>query len=815
MPFRLLTALFILLPGVFVARDTTRVAEALRVDAHITIDGHLDEEGWQLANPAGNFVQYVPVYGALPSFPTEVRFLYSDYALYIGARMFDPRPDSILTQLGDRDADNLNADYIAFGFDTYNNNLDAYYFLVYASGVQMDSREQDGTYDGVWRSAVNIHADGWTVEIEIPYSAIRFPRQAKQQWGLQIERNLRRYREKSQWAPEIKGSSNPLMHWGMLHGISQINPLPRLSFTPYISAAIEHFPANVQDRSNLSYTYSGGLDLKYGINESFTFDMTLLPDFTQVKSDDKIKNLSAFETVYKEQRPFFQEAVDLFKKGDLFYSRRIGRTPSGFYNVAYALDTNELLVDNPAQARLINAFKLSGRNRHGLAIGVLNALTSREEATIEDDEGNKRTALTEPLTNYNIIVFDQALRNNSSAYLINTSVLREAPHSRALVTGAGLNLYNRRGVYGLQSSAALSQIHTHVDGDGFSGQYGWKSHLTAGKFSGSHQYTATLRLVDKGFDANDMGITRTRDYFEKTLNYTYRVFEPVGRFRDMTFRFFLTHQSRLSTGKPETVSLQFNGFFNTLKYITYWVSIGGSPAETWDYYEPRTAGRFYISPRYIYGSFNFSTDYRKVFSLDGGIDYSIDGRAGRNFSLELQPRVRVNDHLFFYYHFEPEFGFGDHGFIGKESGTGIVFARRDIRGVENALSANYNFRNNLSLALWARHYWYAGEYTEFFSLGNDGRLLEYPAYQGANGFNFNAFNIDLTFNWEFSPGSRLVLVWKNAILSDDDAVNGDLFYNLRRIFDEPQTNTFSVKWLYYIDYMMLKKTFGRVAARPE
>jgi hypothetical protein len=815
MLFRLFSALFLLLPGVLVARDTTRVAEAWRISTHISVDGHLDEMAWQQARPAGNFVQYVPVYGATPSFPTEVRFLYSDYALYIGAMMYDPHPDSILKQLGDRDANNLNADYIAFGFDTYNNNLDAYLFQVYASGVQMDSREQDGTYDGVWRSAVKIHAEGWTVEIEIPYSAIRFPRQANQQWGLQIERNLRRYREKSQWAPEIKGSANPLMHWGLLNGIRRINPLPRLSFTPYISAALEHFPENVPGRRNLSYTYSGGLDLKYGINESFTFDMTLLPDFTQVKSDDKIKNLSAFETVYKEQRPFFQEAVDLFKKGDLFYSRRIGRTPAGFYNAANALDSNEVLVDNPVQARLINAFKLSGRNRHGLAVGVLNALTNREEATIEDNEGNTRTELTEPLTNYNILVFDQALRNNSSAYLINTSVLRENRHSRAFVTGAGLNLYNRRSVFGLQSAAALSQIYADVDGNGYRGQYGWKSHLTAGKFSGSHQYTATLRMVDKDFDANDMGITRTKDYFEKSFYYTYRVFEPVGRFRDMTFRFFLTHQSRLSTGKPENVSIQLNGFFNTLKYVTYWVSLGGKPAETWDYYEPRAVDRFYISPRYLYGSFNFSTDYRKVFSLDGGIDYSVDDFSGRYFSFELQPRVRVSDHLFFYYQFEPEFNKSDHGYIGKEPGGGIVFARRDIRGVENALSAIYNFRNNLSLTLWARHYWYAGDYRQFFLLGSDGRLTEYPAYTGEKGFNFNAFNIDLSFNWEFSPGSRLVLVWKNAILSDDNEVKGDLFYNLRRIFDEPQTNTFSVKWLYYIDYMMLKKTFGKVTAMPE
>ena len=167
------------------------------------------------------------------------------------------------------------------------------------------------------------------------------------------------------------------------------------------------------------------MDLKYGINESFTLDMSLLPDFSQVQSDNKIKNLTAFETVYEEQRPFFKEAVDLFMKGDIFYSRRIGKTPALFYSLDDNLNEGEHIIKNPVQQRLINATKVSGRTKNGLAIGLLNAITAHTYAKVAEEPGTTRKVLTDPLTNYNLLVLDQALKNNSNFYITNTNVVRD------------------------------------------------------------------------------------------------------------------------------------------------------------------------------------------------------------------------------------------------------------------------------------------------------------------------------------------------------------------------------------------------------
>lgn len=198
------------------------------------INGFADDSAWIEITTIHDFRQYQPVYNASPSFRTEVKIAYDDYAVYISARMSDPNPDSILRQLGIRDEEHLNADMFTIGFDTYNNQLDAYYFTVTASGVQLDSRESDETYDAVWDSEVQITNDGWIAELKIPYSAVRFARKPSQTWGMQISRSIRRYRETSQWSLEVLDSNNDLPYWGTLEGIENIEPPVRLSATPYV-----------------------------------------------------------------------------------------------------------------------------------------------------------------------------------------------------------------------------------------------------------------------------------------------------------------------------------------------------------------------------------------------------------------------------------------------------------------------------------------------------------------------------------------------------------------------------------------------------
>lgn len=797
----------LLLPGGLAAQQ--KQGTALRSTEKITTDGQLDEKAWASAPVLSDFRQYVPVYDVPATFNTEVKILYNDYAIYIGAVMHDPSPDSILAQLGERDSEHLNTDDFTIEFDTYGNATDSYNFTVTAAGVQLDSRLTDETFDAVWVSRTKIDQHGWTAEIEIPYSAIRFARKDHHEWSIQLRRGIRRYREIDQWVLELKGAANNIIKWGKLGGISKVEAPIRLSLTPYLSAGLEHYPHNIADKSNLAYSFSGGMDLKYGLNESFTLDVSLLPDFSQVKSDNVIKNLSAFEVSYDEQRPFFQEAVDLFQKGNLFYSRRIAGVPAGYYSAIDQLGKGEKMENNPAAAHLLNAIKLSGRNKHGLAIGLLNALTDNTRATISDSAGNERSLLTQPFTNYNIVVLDQSLRNNGSAYLINTNVLRDDHGRRANVTGAGITLHDKGNVYGMTIGGAVSQVFEHNTlGDKYQGSYGYKYDLTLGKISGNWQYSLTHNLMNDRFDANDLGITRRNSQIVSRMRVSYSIFEPFWRVRDLKTTFEVYNSLHFVTHKNENLSFSLSANTTDLNYTSVWGSLTVAPTETYDHYEPRKAGRIFILPTYVNGYLGFSTDYRKPVALDGEFSYTYSGDHSTDYYVELSPIVRVNNHLSFNYEITLNGRGGDRGFTTFDSLGRSVFGRREVTGIENSINASYAFRNNISLSLWTRHYWYSGKYDQYYTLSDNGRLEESPV-DFKSDFNFNSFNIDLSFRWEFAPGSNVSVVWKNALVTENQDVTNDFFNNLSNTFKQPQLNNLSLKILYYLDYNNARQWFRK------
>jgi hypothetical protein len=368
------------------------------------VDGFANETSWKTADIASGFLERNPTEGNAPQQKTEVRILFDDNAIYVLGYCFDSHPDSILIQLGERD-DALNSDLFTVSFDTYNKMLDAFTFSVSASGVQSDTRISDPSFNAVWESAVQIVDDGWIVEIKIPYYAIRFPKGDNQTWRVQFEREIRRSRQELQWSLVPKNVETELNYWGTVEGLNAIEDPLRLSLSPYVSAFAESF------NGQSTMGFGAGADLKLGLNESFTLDMTLLPDFSQVRSDNIVKNLGAFEVVFDEQRPFFQEGVELFNLGNLFYSRRIGGVPERYGQTYSQLDSNETVSNNPINSRLINVAKISGRNKNGLGIGVMNAITAATDATIENSStGEVRQVETNPLVNYNIISFDQNLK---------------------------------------------------------------------------------------------------------------------------------------------------------------------------------------------------------------------------------------------------------------------------------------------------------------------------------------------------------------------------------------------------------------------
>jgi hypothetical protein len=792
-----------------VASQNIQIQRAYASQTHNkpSIDGMLTDSAWSQAGSIIGFRQYIPAYAVKESFTTEVKILYDNEALYIAARMFDPNPDSILHQLGNRDEENLNADYFTIGLDTYDNQLDGYTFTVYASGVQADSRELDETYDAVWESAVMIEDNGWTAELKIPYSAIRFPAVVTQNWRMQLMRNIRRYRELDQWALTVKEAPNELVYWGELKGIEKVEPVIRLSLTPYLSATYENYPLNIEDKDDNSYLFTGGMDLKYGLNESFTLDMSLLPDFSQVQSDNQIKNLSAFETVYEEQRPFFKEAVDLFEKDDLFYSRRIGRIPLEFDKIEAQLLPGEKIKKNPASAKLLNATKLSGRNKHGLAIGLFNAITDNTYAIIEDSTGRERKTLTDPRSNYNIIVFDQALPHNSSLYLINTNVIRDKMYRNANVTGSGLSWYNHSNTFKLDVSGAASQIYNKTESNHTDDAIlGFKYNLLLGKVKGKYQANIYSNGMDDQYSANDLGLTLHNNILQHGITLSKQQFEPVGISRESGIKLNYELEQHYSTGKTTEATVTLNCYSTLLNYLSLWNTISIGTTGGYDFYEPRSPGRYYLKPVYHGVEQGFSSDYRKPFALDGNITYYYSDRDDFDlYELLLTPLVRVNNHLFFTYSFRWLNFKNDLGYAGVNEENTIVFGNRDVTEVENTFSGRYMFINNLSLNIRVRHYWSKGIYDRYFGLNQDGSVSEGVHFDKNSNFNFNAFTIDLVFWWEFAPGSRLNLIWKNSITKDESYIEHDFWRNFKGTWESPQDNSLTLKLLYYLDYQYLKR----------
>ena len=655
--------------------------------------------------------------------------------------------------------------------------------------------------------------NGWTAEIKIPFSAVRFPDKDVQLWGLQITRAITRNGEFDQWGLVAQGASNPFKYWGYLKGLEKIKQPVRLSLSPYITLAESHYPANIPGQSNYSFSFNRGLDLKYGITKSFTVDAMLLPDFTQVQSDNVVKNLSPFEIQYNEQRPFFQESTDLFQKGNLFYSRRIGKQPTEYYNIYSDTSKNKVILTNPTAARLINATKVSGRTKDGLGIGLLNAVLANTYATARDSMGNKSKILTEPFSNYNIVVLDQQLKHGSDVYLINTNVNRTHGYNNANVTGAGFYLNDKKSAYAVWANFALSDVISKADSvpNYVRNNYGFRYDVAVGKMSGRFNFYAFRNAIDNKFDDNDMGINQTRNYNINGLDLTYNWFKPFGKFLNASINTHFEHQENFTTHQLSNMGINF---FTHGTFINHYNALFGGYYQLTpeiDYYEARTPGRIFVRIPHYYVFYEVDSDLRKKFS------YAINGHVGttalvsptigynRFWELGITPHFRATDKLTLELSSDYAVDNGDRGFVGYDEWGTIIFGKRIITDFTNVLSAKYLFRNNLSLSVRVRHYWERGHYLSYYDLKGDGYLIDNISYNENHDFNFNAFNVDMVFQWQFAPGSTVNLVWKNSIYNNGDVIINDYSDNFRTTINSNQLNTVSLKVLYYLDYLYLQR----------
>ena len=806
----LLFACLLLLIDLY-AQNSDKKYNAVRTANPPKIDGVLNDFVWQEVLPASDFLQNIPDEGKPISQKTEVRVLYDDYAIYVGAMLYDTHPDSILRQLGVRDAV-INADLFRIGFDTYNNQQDAYVFGVYASGVQIDSKFSDDTYNAVWESKVQISDKGWSVEMKIPYSALRFPSVKDQVWGFETTRSIERRKEFSQWALVPKGVSSSLNYWGKLVGISDINAPLRLSITPFLTTYFEESPnivnGNLQNY-NKSFSYNFGADLKYGINEKFTLDLTLLPDFSQVQSDNKVKNLSYQEITYSENRPFFNEGVELFDKNQLFYSRRVGKTPSGFYDVEDQLAIDEKIKENPSNAKMLNAFKISGRDNNGLGIGFFNAITDNTYAIVENSQGKQRKILTEPLTNYNVVVFDQQMKNNSSFYLMNTNMIKDNSSKVANVTGVGLTLENKSHTYATDINGALSQKYTKNDtlSNTFNTITGYRYFLGARKISGNLQYGVSHSLINKTYDSRDLGYYVFGNKMTEVLYIDYNIYNPNKIFRDSYSEIFFNYSSNPATNKSIKNEIGMSFFADFLNYSAISVIAEFLPLKSYDYYEPRVDGRYFRKIRSYYVNTGFASDSRKPLRLNLHLEFGdfLEKYEGKYYGFSSAIRYRYSDKLSFRYDFRVGNDTYNLGFADAISRDSVIFSGRKLITFENILSFQYIFKNDMSLQFSARHYMNSGKHLDYYFLEQNGEITPTNDYSNNNNFTTNYFNIDLAYSWQFAPGSFLSLNYKNAIETETDLFNSNMKENFKNTIDSPQSNSFSVKLIYYLDYQYVKR----------
>jgi hypothetical protein len=796
------------IPGILDSSKLQRkTMEAVRITTPPKIDGIPDEAFWKTAPAAKDFVEYTPRNGIKAPYVTEVRFVYDDAALYALAIMYDPNPDSIFNELGRRDqVDQLATDYISFDILPYNDGLNMYEFKVTPDGLQNDCKYsaigQDVNWDAVWESAAKITDSAWMVEIKIPYSALRFPKLEKQVWGINFWRNLYRKHEWSTWCFVDNKMDDIFKYYGEIKGLDNIDPPLRLSLTPYVAGYVEKDPGI----DKFSSFARGGMDARWGLNESYTLDMMLIPDFGQVQADDQVLNLSPFEIRYDEKRQFFTEGTELFDKCEIFYTRRIGSTPRD-YSVPYAgLKLNEKVKKNPDETRIINATKLSGRNANGLGVGFFNAITTNTWAVLEDTlSGKTRKTLTQPFTNYNVLVLDQNLKYNSYVSLINTNYLSPKDNYLANVTGAETKLNNKKNTFAF--FGRLNVSNKSDDSEKHSIGHNLLTYIA--KPGGKFTWQITRDQADKKYDPNDMGFLNNNNYISNSMSVHYTIRDPFWKLLNIRTGFASYYNTLYEQNKFKELILVVG---NTTTFKNFWetsVQASWNPKGYYDYYEPRVWGYIYKIPAFYNIETYLNTDSRKALqiSANASLTRSPENKfTGLNAS--IGPRFRINDKSTVSFSVVWDNSQNDHGWVDTQFDSlmqpTIYFGTREIKTLSTVLGGKYIFSTKTSLTLRMRHYWSRVHYTGFYTLNSDG-YLDPSRYNKPNDINFNAFTSDAQFVWYFAPGSELSVVWKNAIFSRGEQVIDDYVENFHNTLKSAQTNSFSLRILYYLDYGYLKK----------
>ncbi|HEV8150604.1 MAG TPA: DUF5916 domain-containing protein, partial [Gemmatimonadales bacterium] len=680
--------------------------QASRRSEPIVIDGRLTEAIWKTAQPATTFRQAQPHPGDPATQRTEVRILFDDDALYLGARMFDDRGAAgVRTQLVRRDQNAKNSDQLQLIFDTFHNHLGRTIFTVNPSGVKQDAGQAtefaDPSWDPVWQVKTQVDSLGWTAEFRIPFSQLRFARDSLQAWGMQVWRTESRLNEISMWSywgPDETGGPSRFGHITDLapgHGATR-----RLELLPYVVGRYRRLSSG--DPANPFYHPHDadsrvGADLKYLLTSNLTLDATLNPDFGQVEVDPAVVNLSAFETFFPERRPFFIEGSGTFGFGgfncyfcsnvsslSLFYSRRIGRPPQGL------LPSGTTYSEVPDASTILSAAKITGRTRGGFTLGVLDALTARENATVLVN-GVREKQQVEPFTNYFVGRIKKDFKRGDLVFGgMATSVYRSLgdpllaarlnAHSEALGLDWNARWKNRsysfvgslafsnnegdpQAIRRLQNSSAryFQRPDRRSGSNGFlSDRYdpdatalrGLGGYSRFAKDAGKLLFETAVNWRTPGFEANDLAFNTRSDYFWMNGNLALSLARPTKWYRN----YFLTlgTQREYNFDGDRTDTQFHTGAFGQL--LNYW-SINAFVIRRTSVFDDRLTrgGPVVKRPGYLFYSLNLNTDSRKRLTLGLSPSLSWTDEGYRSPSLSVQLGVRAASNVSF--SLAPSYGF--------------------------------------------------------------------------------------------------------------------------------------------------------------
>ncbi|WP_298901992.1 DUF5916 domain-containing protein [uncultured Psychroserpens sp.] len=805
MKFRLILLAFIAF-GFLTNAQEKKQLQIKRTSTPPKIDGVLDDAVWQTADIATDFTQFRPEMGvALPAHQkTTVKMAYDDSAIYVSAYLKD-KPEDIQTQFTSRDNFG-NSDFFGIILNPNNDGQNDTEFFVFTSGTQADavaspSNGEDFGWNAVWDSAVKMVDDGWIVEVKIPYRALRFSNQEVQTWGIQFHRRFRISNSQYSWNPIDRTKGNIGLYNGELVGIRNIEPPTRLLFYPFLSTIYD---------SNKKPEYNIGADVKFGLTENFTLDATLIPDFSQAAFDNVRLNLGPFEQTFGEQRQFFKEGVDLFNKGNLFFSRRIGNAPIGSPNLA----ENEEVIDMPTEVKTLNALKVSGRTKKGLGIGFFNAITEKTEASIRNTVTDEiRREVVEPLANYNILVVDQQFNGNSSVSLINTNVTRNGRFRDGNVTGLLADISNKRNTYNIRGQLKMSNVNLPSGTE-----TGFNSFFLIRKSHGNYRYSFDHRLSDTKYDINDLGLNFRNNLNNFGIDGSYQIFEPTEKLNNFRINGWVNYRRLFKPSTFTGTNFGFNMNAQTKKLLWFGANLNFEPGKQFDFFEPRDFEnkRFFVFKNIGFIGGWFETNNNKPFSIEvnGGTFHAFDKERdlfGYDFGIE--PTYRFSDKFFVNYGFSYQNNKGSRGFV-TNIDDDIVFGERDILTIENSISSSYSFNPFHTLSLSFRNFWSTVTYDEgLFALQEDGSLNRDDDYRTTDisdpNVNFNTWNLDLSYTWQVAPGSFLTTLYRNRLFNFSNASEDSYFDSLSSLFDQSIQHTFSIRLQYFIDYNSIKNVFKK------